>query len=813
MVAANCIIPPFTGKTSFSTLLFITIFWQQAALAKAPLADKKQTASPPVEYITTYSTAGHDSGGGLIHPEDRTQSRSVLNRTYIDIRPPTDSAFQLASMLPGANVANSDPFGISPQTNITIRGLNGDAIGYVMEGMPLNDIAYYGGYPGQFADTENYSEIALQQGSADLDSPVLNAAGGLMTLSMRDPALKRGGYASFSYGSYNTRRGFVRFDTGEIGHSGIRGFVSYSNTHGDNWRGAGYDTRQHIDFKFLKEWGNANHVGLLGSWNRAMTSYYPKVSLAQWKKGGIHAKNLSEHYNPSDKAGGTDYWRLWRDPEETFYFGAPMRLTLSRHLFLTATAYGQDVYGNAPSGTTLDTTGNYQGTSPVSTPLDLPYARNGTAIMRADYTQRSYRGGLNSALHLKNDFHLPNGHSGQNELIFGYWYDYSDDNEQQPFANVDPRGHAPDIWGEKARDHIRLEDGQRLLGGSFHTMAQVNALFIGDHMSLFNNRLVLDAGFKEVMLSRWGNNDMPGPQHHVSSNTSEPLPRFGLRWSFTSKDQIFLNGTTNFRAPAVTAYYNSYGLTTPDIVGLGTTRLKNEYSIAEEFGYRRNGKWLTGSVTFFNYNFTNRQVATIIDNHGLQIASTLNAGGQTSRGVDGEFGTKPLLVGNFLGARHFLSPYLSFEYLHATIDNDLPVGDDILPTKGKTSVRSPHFMGAVGLRYHAMLQEDSMIFGMITAHYTGTQYSSFMNDEKMPGYATADLSLGYRFANSRFLHHPNIQLNFLNISNQHYLSGISSTPLNSRTIRGRHGTMIAGETTKYRVGGGFAALFTASAGF
>ncbi|MCT6820286.1 TonB-dependent receptor plug domain-containing protein, partial [Bombella apis] len=177
-----------------------------------------------MEYITTRAAPETvQRGGGLIQPQHGTQAISEVGRSYMDIQAPTASAFQLVSVLPGANVMTSDPFGISPNTNISVRGLNGDALGYVLEGMPLNDVASYGGYPNQFADTENYSKVGLQQGSADLDSPVLNAAGGLMKLSFLDPSLKPGGLASFSYGSFNTRRGFIRLETGEIGHSGVRG--------------------------------------------------------------------------------------------------------------------------------------------------------------------------------------------------------------------------------------------------------------------------------------------------------------------------------------------------------------------------------------------------------------------------------------------------------------------------------------------------------------------------------------------------------------------------------------------------------------
>lgn len=778
-----------TPLTFSTALCVLSLCWPARGDTKQDRGSHAHNKTPPhgVEHLVAHGSSDAISGGGLIRAQHGSHARSVVDRAYMDVQPPGATAFQLANMLPGANVATSDPFGISPQTNLSVRGLNGDALGYVLEGMPLNDVAYYGGYPGQFADTENYSEVALQQGSADLNSPVLNAAGGLMSLHFRDPSFKPGGMASFSYGSYNMRRGFLRLETGDIGHSGIRGFASYSNSHTDNWRGAGHDDRQHIDFKLLKEWGQNNHVSLLGSWNRAITSYYPHTSRDQWRSTGIHA-NLAQTYNPRNATQGGDYWKLWRDPEETIYVGAPMHFTLSRRLSFDVTPYAQSAYGNFPSGSTLSTTGNYLGTQPVNEALNLPGAQNGTATVRWDSNQRSYRSGFNAALH---------AHYGWNDFVFGYWYDYSDDNEQQPFTSVQSNGSSGNIWADKSRDRILLSDGQRLLAGSFHTMSQVNALFIGDHISLFKNRLAIDVGFKEVMLSRWGTNALPGPQHNVTSNSVEPLPRLGMRWNITPRDQLFLNATTNFRAPAVTAYYDTYSLTSPARAGVGSNNLKNEYSISEEIGYRRTGEWITGSLTFFNYNFTNRQVTT--QNNTGTMSYSVNAGGQTSRGIDAELGTRPW---------HHISPYVSFEYLHATIDNNLPSSGDMLPTKGKTAVRSPHVQAAIGLRY-----DDGHLFGMMTAHYTGKQYATFMNDERMPSYTTADLSLGYRFSNVSVLNKPTMRLNFLNITNQHYLSGVSSTQFNAKTTRGIHGGSIAGASPSYYIGGGFAVLFTASTGF
>lgn len=733
----------------------------------------------------------HQPGGGLIRVQMGARSISTVSQDFIGKQPPMATAFQLAAMLPGANVSTSDPMGFSPNTNISVRGLGGDSIGYVLEGMPLNDVAYSSGTPSQFADSENYQEIALSQGAADLDSPVLNAAGGLMKLTFRDPAGKAGGDASVSYGSYNTNREFLRLDTGEIGHSGVRGFVSYSHGATDNWRGAGRDNKQHVDFKFLKEWGKGNRASLLGSFNTTITSWYPEPTMSSWKSDGIGgANNLLAHYDSSSQENGANYWRLWRDAERTLYGAAPIHLTLSDRLSLDVTPYAQMAYGNWPGGSTLSETGLYQGTQALSDTLNLPGAQDGTAVVRADYTQRSYRSGFTSALHYR---------SGWNDIVLGYWYDYGDDNEQQPFTAVQTNGYAADIWAQNGHDLIRLSDGGKLLGGSFHTISQTNALFVGDHMSLFHDRLAIDLGFKAVMFGYRGANSLPGPQYRVSTDSFEPLPRLGVRWRIDDADQLFFNATTSFRAPDQTALYNTYDPSSGSVATSGTSDLRNEYSISEELGYRRTGRWVIGSLTLFNYNFTNRQISTQAVQNGSIISTTLNAGGQTSRGVDVEIGLRPW---------HHFSPYVSGEYLHATIDNNLMSGGGLLPTRGKIAVRSPTLQAAAGLSY-----DDGHFFGVATVRYTDHQYATFMNDERISDHATGDIAIGYRFGDHFHLRRPTLRMNFINITNEHYLSGVASPTLNAKDTTGVYGTTIAGSAPAYYIGGGFAALFTASTGF
>ncbi|WP_075595350.1 TonB-dependent receptor [Novacetimonas hansenii] len=761
-----------------------------AASTAPATTDVRTSATTPAlthEHIsvTQAHPHGHQPGGGLLREEKAPKSVSTIGTDFMDKQAPSATAFDMVAMLPGANVATSDPLGFSPQTNINVRGMGGDSIGYLLEGMPLNDIAYYNGYPGQFADTENYQTVSLAQGAADLDAPVLNAAGGLMEMTFRDPAEHAGGYADVSYGSYNTNREFLRLETGPLGHTGIRGFVSYSHGYTDNWRGAGHDERQHIDFKFLRDWGNDNRVSLIGTWNTMVASYYPLVDKADWKQSGPFgaANNLARTYDPNDAAGGADYAPLYRQPERIFYVAAPSHFNLTHGLRLKMTPYAQWSYGNDPSGTTLADAGMYA--EGQATPRGVPGVDD---LVRANWTQNSYRAGVNATL----DWHIAN-----HDLVLGAWYDYSDDNEKQPFTAVSANGTAADIWVDRISRTILTPDGRQLQAGGFHSIAQTNALYAGDRMTFLHRRLHLEVGFKDVMLDRHGSTtDAAWNQTNVSSNTSIPLPRMAISYQITPRHQVFFNTTTSFRTPDESALFTTYS---PITGALDPSRVKNQYSVSEELGYRYSGTWLMGGVTLFNYDFTNREIQTTIDVNNATVASTLNGGGQTTRGVDVEVGTHPW---------HHWSPYLSGEYLHATIDNDISANGDLLPTRGLTAVNSPTLQASAGLSY-----DDGHFFGMASVKYVGHQYATFMNDERLSDHTTGNLAFGYRMDSHYFLSRPEFRMNFINITNQHYLSGVAAPTFNARDTTGVHGTTIAGQAPTYYVGGGLAVLFTASTGF
>lgn len=744
--------------------------------APAAMAEAADDAGP-----SDIQVIGHPDPEGLLPDQTAPKAVSAISADFILKQAPTLNAFQLVNLLPGANVSSSDPYGLSTGSSLTLRGLGQDQIGVVMEGAPQNDIGYFYAYPSQFADAENVRQIALAQGAADIDAPVVAAAGGLLSLTLDDPKSELGGLVNLSAGSYDARRVFVRLDTGTLGASGLKAFVSYSNNRADNWRGAGYDKRQHIDAKLLREWGDGNRASISFSYNDAKTSSYPSPTLADWKASG-----RDFNYDRQYTEGNANYWRLYRAPFRNFYVAAPVHLKLGDRLAFDSSAYLQLGHGNAPYGTQLATTGNYLGTEELTQPIALPGVVDGVATVLGNWTGKQLRVGDVSKLTLQ---------AGAHTLTAGLWFDYGTDRVTQSYTSIGADGHPVDQWGYQDKA-IRTADGRLLAYENARTVTVTKGFFLADSIAV-SPRLSVDLGFKGVDVLRNGRNYLPGPQSKVRADSFAALPRAAVHYKLDDRQQLFANITTSFRTPNEFALYNSYY--GGELVSQGSGDLKNEYSVSEELGYRYIGPSLSFSLTAFHYHFRNRQVATVIDSGGALVNSTINGGSQTSYGLDGEIDYRP--------ARG-VSVYLSGEYLHTRLNDDLAIGGDYLPTKGKRAVSSPEFQFAMGTTY-----DDGRLFGSSALKYVGRQYATFMNDESIKGYATLDLSVGVHLAGLIDAQRMDLRLNAINVTNPHVLSGVYSITPNALDTTGRGGTVISGSSPAYYVGSGRAFVATLSRAF
>ena len=778
------------GGTALSTTAIASFTNTALAQAVSVAPNESSIVTGTGGHKTADGVTGLQPGGGLIKIQEAPKSVSTVTKDYILKQAPATSPFMLVQLLPGADVSEVDPWGLSGGS-ISLRGLDQTEMAFIWEGSPIADVGVYTTYPSEFADTENLDELTLQQGSSNIDTPTINGSGGLFTFHDRDPTDHFGGLADYGYGSYKYNREFVRVDTGLIGNTGIKAFVSISNQHDRAWRGSGIDDRLHTDWKFMKEWGEGNKVSLVGAYQSAVQNSYTNPTLYQWDALGRSYNYTGTYITPQTPGGDTQYWKLNRNPYHNFELSAPSTFHITSRLEVDVIPYMWHGYGNGTIGLTSYDTDNFLGAQPVTQDLNLPNSTTGfSATTMLAFVDDQYRSGITNKAYYQIDNH--------NRAYVGWWYEYSNDHDYSPTSVVGLNGEPTSVWGDQGI--VKLKNGVAYLGENIRTVTQINALFIGDTLSLLNNKLKIDAGFKEAMVNRDGTNSLPGPQYKVIENTSEPLPAASAHYQINAQNQLFASVSTNFRSPVNTTLYNTYNYTDGSVNLKGSNNIKNEFSISEEVGYRYTGSLFVASASYFHYNFTNRQLQSAVPGTNNSLTTNIDAGGQTSDGINFEMGTRPFF---------HLRPYVSGQYLHTSIDNNVDVGNgQVLPTQGKDALRSPHFIGAVALDY-----DDGRFFANWNLRYVSQQYSTLMNDEHIPAFYEMGGAVGIRLPDIGPAKAPTLQLNLINLTDNKFLSGINSITGNAQNTVGKFGNVIQGAAPTYLVGEGFAAIGTVKVGF
>ena len=751
--------------------------------------------------VTGRSARDRSPGGGLLKVETAPKAVQTISRDFIAKQAPTDNGEQLLRLLPSANVSEQDPYGLAGG-NVKIRGLDSSETGWLLDGAPLNDVGNSAFYPNEVLEAEDLDSITLTPGSVTLDAPTTSAAAGLVQFSMKDPALKPGGLVDVTYGTYKLNREFIRLDSGVIGNSGVRFFFGFSHTHADNFRGPGGNEKKHIDFKLVKDFTNGSRTSLTVSYNSQDSIFYTFPTQATYfnsvEKGFSGGSYLATYPGPT--AAGVNFYKLHDNPFENLVTAAPTTIVLAPRLHIDDTPYFWHGIGNGTGASLLTEGKTFYGN--VNEPIDLDFngrIKTGTSVIAlTPSNQEQFRPGNVAKLIYDADQH--------NQVELGYWYEYSNLLQYSPVGVVNQQtGIAANIWG--VQDLYSLPNGKPYYYRDFPTLTQVNMLFIGDHAKYFNDRLTVDVGFKETLVRRNVTNEIPGTTYDRTINVAEPLPQLGIGWKFDSRNQIYVSGATNFRAPSNTSLVDQRSNTTGAVTQVGGPS-QSEYSISEDLGYRYSGRVFVGSIDFFNYNFTNRQLSLNTFVNGAQYSQTVNAGGQTSRGVDIQLATLPIL--------YHLRPYVTFEYLDATIDNNLQTTGqlggrtvvDYLPTAGKTAYGSPKTSAGFGLDY-----DDGHFFAGVDLKYEGAQYSTFTNDEKQPYFVTNSEYFGYRFHRFGALKAPQIQVNTTNLTGATYRTGVYSFTNNAQPTRGIYGSTIAGSSPSYYLQPGFSISATLSSAF
>jgi iron complex outermembrane receptor protein len=238
---------------------------------------------------TIVVTANRSPTAGAVTIPDVPKSRVTVGADLISRARPGQTVNEIINLVPGVSFQNNDATGAAGGT-FTIRGFDSSRISQTLDGLPLNDTGNYAIYSNQQQDPETLDSVSVNLGTTDVDSPTASAVGGTVNIRTRVPSQDFGAVFSGSYGVYAGRgdplsrdifRVFGMVDSGDIAHTGIRGFFSGSRTEAKNpFNNYSRLRKQQYNARLYKSLGdNGDFISLAGQWNENRNNFLGSVPL------------------------------------------------------------------------------------------------------------------------------------------------------------------------------------------------------------------------------------------------------------------------------------------------------------------------------------------------------------------------------------------------------------------------------------------------------------------------------------------------------------------------------------------------------
>ncbi len=739
-----------------------------AALAGLAPAAHAQTADAT-------AVADEDTGSDatiVVVGSGQTRSVSTLLPSNLETLPPGTSIQKALNFLPGVSAQSIDALGTNEQSlTLQVRGFSTTHLGYTLDGMPLGDGAYnnYNGLTiSRALISENLGRADLATGIAGLAIPSTSNLGGALTYFSSDPKKEMGITANATVGSEKSRRGFLRFDTGE--HGGFSAYVSghyveqdlFVNQGAYNWSNG---KQLNAKLQYQTDGMKITAFADVSRTNQADDPYLSKDMLNRlgWDWAG-YAPDWNRYLGVAACTVTTTPIKCAAAPapqknsDVTFTNGQILRadnlfyvagdFELTKNLSVRTQVYHHNDKG---AGNNWIAGLSNQGTA--STADDLP-------VQIRDTRYTIDRSGVVGSLTWKLGF---------NELQAGLWVE----NNTSSAARY--------IW----TNVTGVFNLAKYLGGVPNTAQWVqetrwktHQFFVQDTVRLFDDALTVDFGFKSTY-SRSNAYAIRGiavtappasSQFATGSLVAKDnfLPEVGVHWNVAPGHELFASYAEN-----MAMYQGGFKLGPQSVSQTVWNQqgkyLKPETSKSVEGGYRYVGGPLQVALSGYYTKFENRLLqynpcpTNQQQNPGCGN-SFHNAGGVTSKGVE---------LGVLWKATPWLSWYNSASYNKSTYDENLnwcTTTCVVKQTAGKQQVDTPKEMLASVLTLNT-----GGFSASVQAKYTGRRYYTYTNDQSFGGYTTVDLGMGYDFGDRVGLKNLKLSLNVTNLTDKRYASNFDSS--------------------------------------
>jgi iron complex outermembrane receptor protein len=716
------------------------------------------------------------------------KSRASITSELISRQAPGQSVLDTINLLPAVNFTNNDAYG-SSGGDLTLRGFDSQRVALLQDGVPLNDSGNYAIYPNQQLESDLISQVTVNLGTTDVDSPTAAAAGGTINYVTRRASDVFGVRAEVGYGSDNMKRFYGTVETGEIGPFGTKAWVSALYTSNDHFRPhgatvdpAGKIKKTQFNFRIDQDFGDVGQASLIGNWNSNRNAFMGRISLAQFNSQPRvipvnTVQGAAENINPSDTGNLrmlsswdiSDEITLTVDPSYQYVLanggGAANWAETDPQLRGNTNVAGVDLNGD---GDLADTVRLYRpnntNTNRIGVTSSLIWKFADTQSFRVAYTfDRARHRQTGEAGYIKTDG------SFEPENVFA--------------------GKSAGLGGRQ----VPLPDGTLLRRRDRASIALLNQ-FAAEYRGRFmEERLLLNLGLRAPFFVRHLNQycyqrdtfnaycttQVGTPVAGTDDGTGKPLVtfpvsalnpsaanRYGQPRSFDRKyDKVLPNVGASYDFNDDLTGFVSFAQTlsaprTDDLYDRVLVDPGPEKASAYDLGLRyQSGSFMAAGAVFYN-QFSNRIERVFDEANG--IAFSANVGDVKLSGIDGQVGFKPVETVSF---------YASASYITSEIQDDIPntgVGAP-LPTKGKSLYETPKVQGGIRAQWDAL---EYLSLG-IQGKFVGKRWTNLVNTEQFPGYSLWDLDA--RFSLESFgLGNTYIQGNIRNLFDKRYLADISA---------------------------------------
>lgn len=728
--------------------------------------------------------------------EDKVSNVVAITREALLSAPSGISGLKMLEQLPGFNVQTDGALGLYEFGNsVQTRAFNLDQIGFVVDGIPTGRSDAFGGSPVfRYVDNENLGVVEAAVGAGDVGLPSYSTLGPVVQYNSIAPQDEMGLFVSQSFGDFGMKRTFIRASTGRVGP--FKAYVSRTKLDSDLWRGPGSVDREH--------WEGQIHADLGGdSWARfkfVSNDFFdydsPTISRDQYtckvkSVVGACGRNFAYIENVPNTTPGfapmtagvyysnnnyAQVYNLAINVRKDKLYGATFHAGIADGVWAESTLYWEDKggYGVSPD-TYSNSLTRYNGQVAVGLPVTRP---KGVEFGRSGVGGDRY--GITTKLHWE---------MGANTVEAGVWAEV--DKYHRTQARYNTADGAPD--GEPNLDELVY------LRRDYHSQRDTLQVFLKDTLKLADDKLVLDFGFKGLMLDyRYnGYRDFDdyyrivggvaragyGPSINTAHYNDMFLPMAGLLYKIDERTQMFASYAENMALPK--GMDDIYSVIRPG--GLRVPQPDAERSQNMEIGIRTNQGQLYASLAGFYTKFKNRiqSITTILPGSGGAATETFyqNVGRVRAYGAEFSGTYKP----SFLNGLAYGN--LNVTYNNAKFQDDIPAATPIL-IADKYIPDSAKWIVSGGVT----VEPASWLVANVSGKYTGKRWSTFTNQagSSVPGFtvfnAYVDIGDGWSFGPVKSV---KARFNIDNIFDKDRLSYISSSvtgdgffrPLSPRTFQ------------------------------